>query len=88
MKDLANGEQKKKNSNLKLKMKKIIMRELLFFIFIIFLKWKMKRKVWWFLLFYKKILLIFANINREIEDFDHMQVNRYEQTDDILLGWV
>jgi hypothetical protein len=31
--------------------------------------------------------LLFANINREVEYFDHVQVNRYEQTDDILLGW-
>jgi hypothetical protein len=30
--------------------------------------------------------LLFANINREVEYFDHVQVNRYEQTDDILLG--
>jgi hypothetical protein len=34
------------------------------------------------IIIYKKI----ANINREVEDFDHVQVNRYEQTDDILLG--
>jgi len=27
-----------------------------------------------------------ATINREVEDFDNVQVNRYEQTDDILLG--
>jgi hypothetical protein len=57
--------------------------------FIIFLKWKMKRKS--MMIFFwkkKKILLLFANINREVEDFDHVQVNRYEQTDDILFGWV
>jgi hypothetical protein len=71
-----------KKPKFKTENEKIIMGELL----LISLFLKMKNEEINMMTFSFFFLLVSANINREVEDFDHVQVNRYEQTDDIILG--